>query len=113
MGIFSGLSNSEMEPVDELIRDAEVLDDAPPVQENDAPPSPENNVKFVGKRKVLSKETGEPELVSIEASELINDGDTLIELPESDVQKAGFYHEQAGVLVALFPDDYKLIVPKG
>ena len=96
MGIFSGLSNSEMEPVDELIRDAEIVNDAPPVQKQDALPAPENNIKFVGRREVLSKETGEPELVSIEASELINDGDTLIELPDSGAQKSGFLSRKRG-----------------
>ncbi len=87
-----------------------------PAQKTNAPTPPQhaNNVIFVGKREVVNKETGKLEKVSAEeAPRKINDGDTAIKLPESDEQKKGFYTKHANVLVSLFPEDYKLVVPKG
>lgn len=48
-----------------------------------------------------------------EAPRVIRDGGTVIELPDTDTQRAGFYHPQAARLIRAFPKSYKAFVEKG
>lgn len=57
------------------------------------------NIKFVGRGQV--------------AFESFSSGMTTIKLPPVDEQKAGFYHPQANLIIAEFPELFKPIVDKG
>ncbi len=69
--------------------------------------APANNIQWVGKREKLNKETGKRELVPVNAPPFINDSETRIKLPAPEVQAKGFFHEDADVIIALFPNDFK------
>ena len=64
---------------------------------------------FVGKIPGYDKK-GKPCPVKREASRQIRNGNLIIDLPPSDEQKHGFTHEQANLLLSLYPSDYKLKV---
>lgn len=53
------------------------------------------NIKFIGKdgRKPVQS---------------IRDGAAFIQMPKREVQKTPFYHEQASLIVRLFPNHYKI-----
>lgn len=73
----------------------------------------DNNIIFVGRREVVNKDNGKLEKVTTSAGARISDGETVIELPTPEEQKAGFYHAQAAQIIALFPADYKPVISKG
>lgn len=71
-------------------------------------PTPENNIIFVGEKWKNGK------LVEIEAPTTYSTPGSIFEnLPESDIQKKGFYYERAAELCRAFPGYYKPIVKKG
>jgi hypothetical protein len=75
------------------------------------PPTP--NIIFVRKRTVTGKD-GKPIKIPAEAPRFIRDGMTEVyELPDTETQQAGFYHEKAEAIRRLFPDAYKLPFVKG
>ncbi len=106
MSIFSSLTNSESsnDGKGELAKTVVVTEEPPPVGElqknvtTDTGNSP-INIRFVGK--------------SGDAPRCISDGDAIYELPESGVQKRGFYYENAAQIIALFPQLYKIPTDKG
>ncbi len=76
--------------------------------------TPPRNLIFVGRREIKNAETGLFESqFKDDAPTRISDGETVIRLPELEMQKAGFYHKDAPRLIALFPNDYKPIEGKG
>lgn len=74
--------------------------------------TPEFNTIFTGKAERWNKETGKLEKVSREAPAFIINGINKIELPES--QAKGFYLEPngRGVIMNLFPQEFKDVQKK-
>lgn len=70
-------------------------------------------IQFVGKRRVINKKTGKIGLVQRDAPQLIINGAKTIKLPSSDVQRAGFTHEDAAFLLSAYPKDFKRKTVKG
>jgi hypothetical protein len=66
------------------------------------------NIRFVGKK----TEVNGKEIVPVPPKE-INNGMKHYELPDAETQTAGFYHEDAAKIVRLFPQFYKMLLPKG
>lgn len=70
-------------------------------------------IQFVGKHKVLNKETGLEETVTRKAPTRRRNGARLIELPGSTEQKSGFTHPDAEFLLTAYPKDFKRKKSKG
>lgn len=60
--------------------------------------SSDANIIYTGKRKPPLK---------------LTDGDTVIVLPDADMQAAGFYHKDATRIIRAFPMFYKQFIKKG
>lgn len=74
-------------------------------------PSP--NIRYVGTRQKLNKETGKTEIVDKEIPAFIMDGKNKIVLPDG-IEKGIFLEpEIAAQLIALRPNDFKPIIEKG
>jgi len=66
------------------------------------------NIRFVGRK----TEVNGKEIAATPPKE-INNGMKHYELPDAEAQIAGFYHEDAAKIVRLFPQMFKLVLPKG
>ena len=89
-------------------------DDAQPgiqiEQHADAEPIP--NIFFVRKKKVFID--GEEKLIPADAPQFLNLlGHGQVDMPDSETQREGFYHELAGEICRTFPDSYKRGKPLG
>lgn len=73
-------------------------------------------IRYVGKETVLDKETGAITSVIREDHRIPTwrrNGERVLHLPEGSVQKRGFRHRDAGLLLRAYPGDFKRLETKG
>jgi hypothetical protein len=90
-----------------------LMDELQPIAATDFAKPHEIVIQFVGKRKVLNKETGIEETVYREAPTLRRNGARVIELPSSTEQRKGFTHPDAEFLLTAYPKVFKRKRSKG
>jgi hypothetical protein len=75
---------------------------------------PQPNIVFV--RKVPNPKAGlegEPEFITPEAPTRIRNGQVVYEMPGTEEQRRGFFHENAAEIIRAFPEAYKPLRGKG
>jgi len=79
------------------------------------PTGPPANIMFVGRDVTLDKTDAKGQAIVLAAEPLkrINNGESVLRLPDAETQSAGFYHDDAATITRLYPNLYKTIIAKG